>query len=206
MPVDTGCNNDLYAQGGILLIAYFIKLRNHIINFLRLKHNGIHYGKDLVLNGLPILAGNIFIGDGCRINSGMRYNPIGGDDRAMLLAYEGKIRLGNNVGISNSTIISKASVIIEDNVRIGGSCKIYDTDFHSTMLEERLQTEEAGIVSKPIIIKEGAFIGAHTIILKGVTIGREAVIGAGSLFSRSIPDREIWAGNPARFIRKIGEK
>lgn len=184
------------------MIEYLVKWRNRILNFVRLKHNKICYGKGLTLNGLPILAGNIQMGDGCRINSGMQYNPIGGDNRAMLLAYEGQIRLGNNVGISNSTIISRASVIIEDNVRIGGSCKIYDTDFHSIRLEERLQKKDPGIESKPVVIKEGAFIGAHTIILKGVTIGKEAVIGAGSVVSKSVPDREIWAGNPARFIKK----
>lgn len=189
-----------------LLLTHLVKWRNQVINFLRLKHNKIHYGKELVLNGLPIFGGNVYIGDRCRINSGMQYNPIGGDNKTMLLAYDGEIRIGNNVGMSNTTIVSKSSIIIEDNVRIGGSCKIYDTDFHSMVLEERLLATDPGVVSKPINIKEGAFIGAHTIVLKGVTIGKESVVGAGSVVSKSIPDGEIWAGNPARFIKRVGEK
>lgn len=51
-------------------------------------------------------------------------------------------------------------------------------------------------------IKEYAFIGAHTIICKPVTIGRGAIIGAGSVITKDVPDNEIWAGNPARLIRK----
>ena len=48
-----------------------------------------------------------------------------------------------------------------------------------------------------------AFIGAHSIVLKGVTIGKHSVIGAGSVVTKNIPDNEVWAGNPARFIRRL---
>lgn len=62
---------------------------------------------------------------------------------------------------------------------------------------------EAGGAVNPVVIKNGVFIGANSIILKGVTIGEKAIVGAGSVVTRSIPDGEIWAGNPAKFIRKI---
>ena len=67
----------------------------------------------------------------------------------------------------------------------------------------RISQNDTDIKSAPVLIKEGAFIGAHSIILKGVTIGKHSIIGAGSVVTKSIPDGEIWAGNPARFIRKI---
>ena len=54
-----------------------------------------------------------------------------------------------------------------------------------------------------VIVEHDAFIGGGCIILKGVTIGAEAVVGAGSVVTKSIPPKEIWAGNPARFIKKI---
>ena len=59
------------------------------------------------------------------------------------------------------------------------------------------------IKTGPIIIEDDVFIGAHTTILKGVTIGNKSIIGAGSVVSRSIPPGEIWAGNPIKRIREI---
>ncbi len=56
-----------------------------------------------------------------------------------------------------------------------------------------------------VLIKKNAFIGAHTIILKGVTVGERSIIGAGSVVTKSIPDDEVWAGNPAKRIRKCGD-
>lgn len=53
-----------------------------------------------------------------------------------------------------------------------------------------------------VIIRENAYIGANTIVCKPVTIGRNAIVGAGSVVTKDIPDYEVWAGNPARFIRK----
>lgn len=54
-----------------------------------------------------------------------------------------------------------------------------------------------------ILIKENAFIGCNVIICNAVTIGRNSVVGAGSIVTKDIPDNEVWAGNPARFIRKL---
>ena len=66
-----------------------------------------------------------------------------------------------------------------------------------------MQRPDTHIKTKPILIKEGAFIGAQSIILKGVTIGKHSVVGAGSVVTKDIPDGEIWGGNPAVFIRKV---
>ena len=59
------------------------------------------------------------------------------------------------------------------------------------------------IRSKPVKICKGAFIGAGSYILKGVTIGEKSIVGAGSVVTKDIPSGEIWAGNPAKFIRKV---
>lgn len=150
--------------------------------------------------------GSIKIGNKVDINSGRRFNPIGGDTYTMFRTIGvGKIVIGNNVGISNSTIVARKAVRIEDKVRIGGSCKIYDNDFHSLGVKNRLSSSDTNIASSEIIIKEGAFIGAHSIILKGVVIGINSIIGAGSVVTKNVPDGEIWGGNPAKFIRKIND-
>lgn len=179
----------------------------YIINKININRYNVSckYNK-IKINGIVNFSGNnnISIGENVKINSGKRYNVIGGDTRTIIHACKNaNIVIKNNVGISNSTIISHNSVIIEDDVKIGGGTKIYDTDFHSIDFNERMQIHDIGVKSGPIIIGKGAFIGAHSIILKNVKIGKNSVIGAGSVVTKSVPDKEIWAGNPAVFIRKI---
>ena len=181
-------------------------LPSGLINRALFKMRGIHYGHNLKTYGTLFIRGkgNIQIGNNVRFNSCRETNPIGGDTKSILFSKDhGSIIIGNNVGISNSALVSMQSIEIENDVLIGGNCKIYDHDFHSIKFEDRMKPNDQGIKSAPIKIRHGAFIGASSIILKGVTVGEKAVIGAGSVVTKSIPDGEIWAGNPARFIRKV---
>lgn len=148
--------------------------------------------------------GSITLGNHITIMSGKKYNIIGNDFRTVFRTIQnGKIVLGDNIGISNSTIVSANSIIIEDNVMIGGNCQIFDTDFHPITYFDRIEHDIEGGVSKPILIREGAFIGANSMILKGITIGKHSVIGAGSVVTKDVPDGQVWAGNPAKYIKHI---
>jgi len=148
-------------------------------------------------------TGKIVFGKNVQIASSRYSNPIGGDTRTAFIVSSGAILLiGNNCGISNSTIFCTKRIIIEDNVLIGGGTKIYDTDFHPLDYYARINNINESISRREVIIKEGAFIGGHSIILKGVKISKQSIIGAGSVVSKDIPDFEIWAGNPAKFIKK----
>lgn len=176
-----------------------------ILNKLRMKIMGIKYGVRFQSCGcvtFAVLGGHMQIGDNVYINSKRIADPIGGQDRTIIQLNNGNIQIGNRVGISNTAICSSNSIMIEDDVCIGAGCKIYDTDFHSAIAEYRLQGN-SHVETAPVVIKEKAFIGGHSIILKGVTVGREAVVGAGSVVTSDIPDGEIWAGNPAHFIKKV---
>lgn len=180
---------------------------NSIINHFVLNKKNIEYVKKPFIRGRLRLKiskdGHLSFGSNCRINSCKWANNIGGDSVAnIVIVGTGKVIFGNNVGMSNSTIVARSKVVIDDDVRIGGNCRIYDNDFHSLDYEQRLNGFD-GIKSAPIHIKKGAFIGAHTIILKGVTIGEKSIIGAGSVVTKAVPDGEVWAGNPACFIKKI---
>lgn len=179
---------------------------NRVFNLYTLKKIHAQNGTALRINGrIYALGSNISFGNGVSINSGYKFNPIGGNGKTLFITYgDGKIRIGNNVGISNTAIVATQSITIEDNAMIGGSCKIYDTDFHSVQYEYRMEKPDTHIKAAPVVIKEGAFIGAHSIILKGVTIGRHSIVGAGSVVTRDVPDGEIWAGNPAVFLKKSG--
>ena len=107
------------------------------------------------------------------------------------------------MGISHAILCAREEIVIEDNVLIGGGVKIYDNDFHSLEYTNRMERPDKHIRRSKVRIKEGAFIGAHSIILKGVEIGKHSIVGAGSVVSKNVPDGEIWAGNPARFVKKI---
>lgn len=170
----------------------------------RLRMGGVQIGKNFRSCGLIRVRnrGKIVIGNKVTINSAPMANPIGGQERTILVAQKGaKITIGDGAGISNCAIFASESVTIGKQVMIGAGVKIYDTDFHPVEFTERMENKPAKKAA--VTIADGAFIGAHSIILKGVTIGKKSVIGAGSVVTGSVPDNEIWAGNPARFIRKI---
>ena len=188
------------------IVKSILRIPDNLYNKLLLGYRHVKYGNNLRIHGRIFCVSNskdgIVMGDNVSINSSRQSNPIGGDTKTTLFAKGvGKIRIGNDCGMSNVTIFAEESIVIGNHVRIGGSTKIYDTDFHWLNIKERL-TKEGG-VTKPVEIKDGAFIGAHCIVLKGVTIGEESVVGAGSVVTKSIPAGEIWGGNPAKFIRKI---
>lgn len=176
------------------------------INNISFARTGILVGTGCVFNGIIGIEGTykVRIADNVRINSGKRFNVIGGDTRTVFRTVgTGEIDIGCNSGISNSTFVAANSITIRENVLIGGSCKFYDTDFHPIDVNDRLNDNKDEIKTAPIEIQDNVFIGAHCIVLKGVTIGQGSVIGAGSVVTKSVPEREVWAGNPAHFIRKI---
>ncbi|MEA2012234.1 MAG: acyltransferase [Verrucomicrobiota bacterium] len=150
-------------------------------------------------------GGTVKIGKNVTINSAFWANPVGGTQTCFLIKGEDAlINIGNNVGMSNVLLAARVSIKIHDNVNLGGGVKIFDTDFHSVDLQERL--DDVNIPKKAVVIEEGCFLGADVIILKGVTIGKESVVGAGSVVAKSIPPGEIWGGNPAKFIKKLTNK
>ena len=184
-------------------IRYFPGMISNWITFLRKKvqvgENSKIYGKVIVKG-----KGKIEIGRNCLINSSVHADPIGGDTITIFRADKGaSLIIGNGCGLSNCAIVAQKEIVIHDDVYIGGGCKIYDTDFHSLDKEERVGELNAHIGKSKVEIMEGAFIGAHSIILKGVTVGKNSIVGAGSVVTGSIPDNEVWAGNPARKVRDL---
>lgn len=87
------------------------------------------------------------------------------------------------------TIYSMESITIGRNADIGSGCKIIDNDFHPLPYSERYPVERLDLLKKrPVVIGEGCFLGANSIILKGTTLGKNVVVGAGSVVSGTFPD------------------
>jgi len=111
--------------------------------------------------------------------------------------------IGRNCKISSHTFVCEG-VHIEDDVFIGHNVTfINDLYPRSTTMEGQMQTEEDWKVV-PTLVKKGASIGSSATILAGVTIGEYAMVGAGAVVTKDVPDRTIVAGNPAKVLRSLG--
>jgi acetyltransferase-like isoleucine patch superfamily enzyme len=126
-----------------------------------------------------------------------------------------RIEIGNNSLIGGGTTLDcELSIAVEDDVLISYGCTIADSDNHSLYPELRTgdlanwmdgrRHDWTHSAMAPIRICRGAWVGARSIILKGVTVGAGAVVAMGSVVTRDVPPRTIVAGNPAKIIREIG--
>jgi acetyltransferase-like isoleucine patch superfamily enzyme len=116
----------------------------------------------------------------------------------------GEIVIGDHFGGSAVVISSRASVRIGDHVTVGGNVRIFDHDFHSLDHELRRSGQDCEqCASRPVTIGNDVFVGAHSIILKGVKLGDRVIVGAGSVVTKSFPHDSIIAGNPARLIGTV---
>ena len=120
------------------------------------------------------------------------------------------IFIGDDVIVGlNCTFVDNAEIHIGNRVMIAPNVQIY-TASHPTLPQERLIDNWEGVsptyfrtYAKPVIIEDNVWIGGGAIILPGVTIGKNAVIGAGSVVNKSIPENCVAAGNPCKVIKKL---
>lgn len=184
--------------------------------FIRLRINKVSVGRHPRFCGILHFhidpKSNLSIGDHVIVQSGAFRNEIGRNGCSLFTLYEGaNVKIGNYVSMSDVCISSRTSVTIGNYVTIGGDVLIIDSNAHSmdwqTRREERNHykklNSEGRIAHRPIVICDDVFIGARSIITKGVTIGAKSVIAAGSVVVCDVPAGEVWGGNPAKFIKKI---
>ena len=113
--------------------------------------------------------------------------------------------IGKNCKISSHTFICEG-VTIEDNVFVGHNVTFINDKYpRSTNSKGELQSEEDWKVD-PTLVKKSASIGSGTTVLSNVTIGENAIVGAGSVVTKDVPPNSIVAGNPARVIRMISDE
>ena len=176
------------------------------INRMILKAHGVVFGKNIQIPSkvLWLIRGaRITIGDNFYLSSGNGVNPIASNLQADVYVEPGAtLTIGNNVGMSSTRLWIHESARIGNNVKIGGCVLITDTDAHPMDYVARRSSNE-GTKSAPVVIEDDVWVGAHCIILKGVTIGARSVIGAGSVVTKSIPVDCVAAGNPCRVIKNL---
>ena len=191
----------------LLNLPAILRLRFYpAINRSLLRAQGALLGRNVQLVGKIYLTnggGKTKIGDDFYYSSGEGVNPISGNLRGAIYLEQGaSLTIGRRVGMSSTRIWCSDSITIGDHVKIGACVLITDTDAHPMDYQVRRNSNE-GTQMAPIVIEDDVWIGAHAIILKGVTIGARSIIGAGSVVTKSIPADCVAAGNPCRVIRAL---
>ena len=182
------------------VLLRFIFIWTHLIygrplNLL-FKHWSNSYGKVIWR-----IFGSVYVGAGTEIYGGFIGNLISqGKPSIIVVEAGGKLRIEDNVKASSISIYVIDSLDIGKNAMFGSGVSIWDNDFHSMNIIDRIHGDDKA-KSSPICIGDNVFIGAICVILKGVAIGEGAIIGANSVVTKSVGIKEIWAGNPARKIR-----
>lgn len=169
------------------------------------KWQGIGWDRTWVFRGRPVIykvaEAGIRIGRNVAFVSHPRFNSWGVIQPVVIMATGkgAEIVIGDDTGLSGCTITAVNRIEIGKEVLIGSGVVICDNDAHPLRPENRRHGRD--IDSRPVIIGDGAFLGARSIVLKGVTIGPYAVVGAGSVVTRDVPPYAVVAGNPAKYIR-----
>ena len=171
---------------------------------LRAWLSGVSFKGLCYFAGLPYMTrkkgSTISIGKGCRFMSKSWGNLIGLNHQCILATTEKKSRLiiGDNCAFSGSSLWCFQEIVLGNNVRCGANVLIMDGDAH--------QDDPRAGENSPIHIEDNVWIGAGVKILKGVTIGKNTLIGAGSIVTKDIPANVIAAGAPCRVIRNLDEE
>lgn len=117
-----------------------------------------------------------------------------------LVVNGGTLEIGEAAYINYGCSISASKwVSIGPRCNVGTYCILIDNDFHHLEPERRNERPE----SHPIVLEENVWLGARVIVLRGVTIGKDSVVGAGSVVTKDIPPRSVAVGMPARVIRQL---
>jgi acetyltransferase-like isoleucine patch superfamily enzyme len=167
-------------------------------------YNNVVFHHGARVSNLQEDASKIMISDGTHVAGEL-----------ILLKYGGEIKIGKNCYLGDhSRIWSGDSVIIRDNVLISHNVNIMDTNSHELDSFERAvgfykqqnygyPEHKGSILTSPVLIKDYVWIGFNSIILKGVTIGEGAIVAAGSVITKDVPDYAVVGGNPAKIIKTL---
>ena len=145
----------------------------------------------IITNWLEI-PGELYLSDRYRYVRGMHIFPS---------RNIGMLTVGDKVSMHNVLINLWAPVVIEDGANFAHNVILITGGHEITSLGVQAKVVPRG----GIIICSNAFIGSGSILLGGVTIGEGSIVAAGSVVTKSVPDHEIWGGNPAKYITKLPE-
>lgn len=176
----------------------------------RLRAMGVVVGENVRFYGMPIVrmtkGSSIRIGNRVVLCSDSRFTDLGVNHPVVLrtLRADAQIVIGNDSGISGGSICAAISVELGKECLLGANVTIADTDFHAiTPAGRRFNGKPQDIGAAPVCIEDNVFIGTGVLVLKGVSIGKNSVIGAMSMVNKNVGANVIAAGAPARLIKQL---
>lgn len=180
----------------VIVFSLFIKLYSlFAIAMLKLRGYKISFG-------VQLLGGNIFFQSKLFSIDILNFSRLGKNTK-ISTGFNGQIKIGKNVLLDDYCYVSAHElIVVGENTQIAAFS--YITDFnHKYPLSEYIGklSDQEGYKAKKVIIGKNVWIGTKSIILSGVTIGDNCVIGAGSVVTKSIPANCVAVGNPARVIK-----
>jgi len=182
-----------------------IKLIDSLLGWKSRRSGAVHIGRGTTIAWRRIkhVAGNsISIGEDSIIHADISFEEEHG----------GEVRIGNRTFVGRSHLICYRRLVIGDDVIMSWGITIVDHDSHSIDWEKRrddVRDWSRGkknwkhIAHAPVVVGDKAWIGFNVSILKGVTIGEGAVVGACSVVTKDIPAYAVAVGNPARVVRSL---
>lgn len=187
------------------LVDKYMRMAGMYLSTVRARYSarwwGVCLGSNCSFFGHPRFSrhprSRIAIGGCCRFRSSPTSNLIGVNRPCMIATMKegAEITIGSGCGFSGTVISSALRIAIEEDVRCGANTLITDTDWHSN--DPRSGDDQ------PVLIGKNVWLGVNVMVLKGVTIGRNTIIAAGSIVTRSLPENVVAAGIPAVIIRQL---
>ena len=163
---------------------------------------GIELGANAQVEGWPILfrveGSKITVGKNLYLRSSPRSNFAGPSRPCYLAAVEpeAQITIGDDCGFTSTVISARLSITLGNRVMCGVNTTITDNDWHH--LDPALRRESKGIPAAAVVIEDNVWLGMNCTVLKGVRIGRDTVVAAGSVVVSDLPPGVVAAGIPAR--------
>lgn len=204
----------LVAASKVLLVSryprYLRELWWRYVLPKQIKWLGVNAASSARFYGMPIVSlvhhSSIEIGANSVICSVPAMTALGVNHPVVLrtLRPGAAILIGSDTGISGGAICAATRIEIGDECLLGANVTIVDTDFHAlNPVGRRHNNNPLDIGGEPIVIEDNVFVGMGSIILKGVRVGKNSVIGAGSVVTKNVPPDSIVAGNPAKILRSM---